>query len=188
MWVILTENCEFWLFPHTAQWGHGVQPERRAVDDKLSHGDLCYLKQARYRYFRYFFSYACVLNILLIFIPNCHFTHTNLLLGAALFCHQLIKHSAVIFIDLLHFIDVAGHLLHGPQRICKNEDFPCCCIDQWKTTKTNIYLALGDRECMWYLWDGSAPHSQGLWATQALSAAVDIWGPSAQAWWGRIPA
>lgn len=62
MWVIpiLTENCEFRLFPHAAQWGHGVQPERRAMEDELSHRDLCYLGHTRYRYFRYFFSYECV--------------------------------------------------------------------------------------------------------------------------------
>lgn len=35
---------------------------------------------------------------------------------------ELIKHRAVILVDLLHLVDVAGHFLHGLQGLCGDEN------------------------------------------------------------------
>lgn len=45
--------------------------------------------------------------------------HIHLFIVAVLLSHQLVKHRAVILVDLLHLVDVARHLLHGLQRLCK---------------------------------------------------------------------
>lgn len=34
--------------------------------------------------------------------------------------NKLIEHGAVILVDLLHLVDVAGHLLHGFQGLCRH--------------------------------------------------------------------
>lgn len=39
---------------------------------------------------------------------------------ASLLGNKLIEHGAVILVDLLHLVDVAGHLLHGFQGLCRH--------------------------------------------------------------------
>lgn len=45
----------------------------------------------------------------------CHCVY--LFVGSALLCCQLVKHAAVILIDLLHLVDVTRHLFHCSQRL-----------------------------------------------------------------------
>lgn len=44
-----------------------------------------------------------------------------LFIVASLLSNELIKHGAVILVNLLHLIDVTGHLLHGFQSLCGDE-------------------------------------------------------------------
>lgn len=45
----------------------------------------------------------------------------HLLNVAGLLGHELVEHRAVVLVDLLHLVDVAGHLLHGLQGLCGDE-------------------------------------------------------------------
>lgn len=44
-----------------------------------------------------------------------------LFIMAAMLSNELIKHGAVILVDLLHLIDVAGHFLHGFQSLFRDK-------------------------------------------------------------------
>lgn len=46
----------------------------------------------------------------------------HLFVVANLLGDQLIEHRAVILVDLLHLVDVTGHLLHGLQGLCRDEN------------------------------------------------------------------
>lgn len=46
----------------------------------------------------------------------------HLFIVASLLGDELIKDRAVILVDLLHLVDVAGHFLHGLQGLCGDQN------------------------------------------------------------------
>lgn len=62
---------------------------------------------------------------------------------ASLLGNELIKHGAVILVDLLHLVDVAGHFFHGFQSLCRRQEHSMLNRDLLLT----IYTCVGVLHC-----------------------------------------